>query len=620
MSAVDLHGRSRAGEDRQGEVGTGAPGPPPHGPRQAPFAPLVARARAWRPTGWGLAVVALLTGTFLLRIWGIDHGLPYAYNADENAHFTPKAIGLFGHGWNPHYFVNPPAYTYVLHIVFAVWFGGRDGVSSTFATDPTEVWVVARVTAAVLGTVAVWLLYLAARRLFDDRRVGLLAAGLLAVAFLPVFYSHLALNDVPTLAPICLALWGIAGVLRFGRTRDYVVAGLGLGLACATKYTGGVVLLPLLTATIIQMGDAGRAAAAVVHLRRVLLSGLAAIGAFLAANPYALLAFDEFKDGLEHQTSVSGDSFGKLGLTHENGVEYYLWAFTWGLGWVPIIAAAVAIGVLAVTDRRRAALLAPAPLLFLLFMGSQERFFGRWLLPIFPIACILAAFLVIWLVDRAARRTGVAWKPALMSAGVVLLCGQGLLYSLHNGLVLSRDDTRNLTRAWMVANVPERSKIVVEPVVPDAWAQDLASIASRATGNGNRWIKFPTSRSNIANDGTFIPGPGRIVNIEDYERTLVPELIDRYEEDRFCYVVSGSTQRGRAEAEPDVVPGAIAYYRELERRGELVREDSPYRDGADPVEFNFDWSFDYYPLAYHRPGPLIQVYRLTGGRCAPGRD
>ncbi|MTD43493.1 phospholipid carrier-dependent glycosyltransferase [Conexibacter sp. W3-3-2] len=616
MSAVD-HLTHR---DRDRAPASPPPGVPPRrrGARDRARAELrdtVARARAWRPTRWSAAIVALLLGSFLVRIWGVDHGMPYAYNADENAHFLPKAIGLFGHGWNPHYFVNPPAYTYVLHIVFAGWFGGREAVASQFASDPTEVWVVARVTAAALGTLGIWLLYLAGKRFFD-RRVGLLAAGLMAVAFLPVFYSHLALNDVPTLAPICLSLWGTAGILHRGWTRDYVVAGLGLGLACATKYTGGIVLLPLLAATVFQMLQAGTTEGALVHLRRVLLAGVMATIGFVAANPYAVLAFDEFRDGLEHQTTVSGDSFGKLGLTHDNGIEYYLWAFTWGLGWVPILAAAIAIGVLLAVDRRMAVVLAPAPLIFLYFMGGQERFFGRWLLPIFPIACILAAFVVIWAVDRLARRTGPTWKPALMSLGVVLLCGQGLLYSLHSGLVLSRDDTRNLTRAWMVENVAPRSKIVVEPIVPDAWAQDAESIMRQTTGNGNRWIKFPTSRSNIANDGSFIPDPGRIVNIEDYERTLAPELIDRYEEDQYCYVVSGSTQRGRAEAEPEQVPGAIAYYKELEKRSILVREDSPYREGADPVDFNFDWSFQYYPLAYHRPGPLIRVYRLTGGRCA----
>src|SRR5437763_1594107 len=236
-----------------------------------------------RRIAWAGAVAALLVVAFGLRIWGVRQGLPYAYNVDENAHFVPKAIQLFGHGWNPHYFVNPPAYTYLLHLVFAVWYGGRVGVSNTFATNQTEVFVIARVTVAVLGTLAVWLLYLAGARAFD-RRIGLLGAGVLAVAFLPVFYSHLALNDVPTLAPICLSLWGTAGVLRLGRTRDYVVAGVGLGLACATKYTGGIMLVPLLGAIVAQYrAPSGQRPA----LRGLAIAGGAALAAFFIASPHA---------------------------------------------------------------------------------------------------------------------------------------------------------------------------------------------------------------------------------------------------------------------------------------------------------------------------------------------
>src|SRR3954467_15422533 len=162
-------------------------------------------SRGERRWPWWIGLALVLAAALALRLWGVKQGMPYAYNADENAHFVPGAIGLFGHGWDPHYFVNPPAYTYLLHVVFQVWFGGRAGVSNTYALHPTEVFVVARVTAAVVGTLAVWLLSLAGAKI-ADRRVGLLAAALMAVAFLPVFYSHLALNDVPTLAPIALSL------------------------------------------------------------------------------------------------------------------------------------------------------------------------------------------------------------------------------------------------------------------------------------------------------------------------------------------------------------------------------------------------------------------------------
>jgi hypothetical protein len=568
------------------------------------------RAFAPRRLWWGLAVAALLAFAFGLRIWGVDHGLPYAYNADENAHFVTRAIGLFGHGWDPNYYVNPPAYTYLAHLLLGAWYGGRAGVSNAFAADPTPIWILTRVLSAVLGTLAIWLTYLAGAR-FVDRRVGLLAAGIFTVSFLPVFYSKLALNDVPTLAPVCLALWGIAGVLRFGRRRDFVAAGIGLGLACATKYTGGIVLVPLLAACAVRFAAPGERTRA---LGGIGLAAVAALVAFLVANPYALLNFDAFANGLTHQSDASGDSAGKLGLTQKNGYLYYLWSFGWGLGWVPLVFAAAGAVRLWFAERRLVWVLVPAVVLFVLFMGSQERYFGRWLMPVFPLVCILAAYAAFELADRCGRLRP-ALKPTFVVAVVVAVCAQGFVYSLHSGLVTSREDTRNLARDWMVAHVPLGTKIVVEPVVPDLWAQDIGNPSPLVT-NGNRWVKYPTSKSMID------PKTGRqvavalIVNIEDFERVLTPSLISTFEQQKYCWVVVGSTQRGRAEADPAAVPRALDYYRELDRRAKVAYAVSPYSKGEGPVRFNFDWTFDYYPLAYNRPGPVMTIYRLHGGQCA----
>jgi hypothetical protein len=338
------------------------------------------------------------------------------------------------------------------------------------------------------------------------------------------------------------------------------------------------------------------------------------VAAFFAANPYAFIDHGAFHEGLRHQSQAADDALGKLGLTQRNGIAYYLWTFTWGLGWVPALAAVAGVVLLAFRDRLALAVLAPAPVLFLIFMGTQSRFFGRWLLPAFPIVCVLAAYVVIKGVDALSDRRP-ALRPTLLALGAVALCAQGLVYSLHEGLVLSRPDTRNLARDWMVAHVPSHSRIVVEPVVPDAWAQDLGHPSS-LTANGDRWSKFPTSRTNVAHDGSIKFGAGEIVNIEDYERELQPGLIDLYESKGYCYVVSGSTQRGRAAVQPRDVPKAVAYYAELERRADKVAEFSPYRPGHGPVEFNFDWSFDYYPMAYRRPGPVMTIYRLRAGACA----
>jgi len=562
---------------------------------------------------WGTAIGGILLLAFGLRIWGVDHGLPYAYNADENAHFVTRAIGMFGHDWDPNYYVNPPAYTYLVHLALGVWYGGRAGVSDAFAADPTQIWIIARTLSALCGTFAVWLLYLAGARLVD-RRVGLLAAGIFAVAFLPVFYAKLALNDVPTLVGVCLGLWGAAGILRDGRLRDYVWAAIGLGLACATKYTGGIVLLPIVAAAGAQFAAPGGRG---VALRGIGIAAGLSLLTFIVANPYAVLDFSSFLDGLTHQSTASGDAAGKLGLTQDSGYAYYLWSFGWGLGWIPLFFAIGGAVRLFFDERRLLWMLAPAIILFVVFMGSQERYFGRWLMPVFPFVCVLAAYAAIELADWLGQFSATL-RPTFVAAAVVVLCGQGFVYSLHSGLVMSREDTRNIARDWMVANVPTATKIVVEPVVPDQWAQDIGN-PSPVTKNGNRWNKYPLSRSTIDPEtGTRLAGEGVVVNIEDFEKVLRPELVDAFEQQGYCWVLVGSTQRGRAEVEPDQVPQALEYYKRLEQRAEVAYEVSPYSRGKGPVAFNFDWTFNYYPLAYNRPGPTLTIYRLRAGGCAGG--
>ena len=76
------------------------------------------RLRAARFDLHRAALICLLAVTFLLRLWGIRQGLPYSYNSDEATHFVPRAIAFFGHDLNPQYFLNPPAYSYLLHVVF----------------------------------------------------------------------------------------------------------------------------------------------------------------------------------------------------------------------------------------------------------------------------------------------------------------------------------------------------------------------------------------------------------------------------------------------------------------------------------------------------------------------
>ena len=131
-----------------------------------------------------------------------------------------------------------------LGFLFDLPFGN---VTDQFDKDPTQIWIAARVLAALLCMGGVAATYWAARRLWGVRE-GLVAAAVMAFAFLPVAYSRVAVTDVGALIGVALALLFAVRVYE-GRGRrplaDFALAGAFAGLAVAFKYTAGLALLPL---------------------------------------------------------------------------------------------------------------------------------------------------------------------------------------------------------------------------------------------------------------------------------------------------------------------------------------------------------------------------------------
>jgi hypothetical protein len=451
----------------------------------------------------------------------------------------------------------------------------------------------ARIVVALIGTLAVGLTFAATRRFFD-RRTGLVAAALMAVAFLPVFYSHVALNNVPATAAAAASLIGTAGILRRGATRDYVLAGAFVGVAAATKYLDGIVILPMLTATLLAPRGPGLPRRG----RALLVGGGAAMAAFVICNPFAVIHPLHFAGSLGTQSDVVGDH--KYGEAAHGGILHYLRTFSWGLGWLPSLAALAGAVLLAISDRRRALVLVPVVPLFVLYIGLQSRYFGRWLLPVFPIACMLAAYAAVRAADWAAQRLRAPQMAGALAALAAAALGlQGLVHSVHGDRVLSRPHTLNLTREWMLANVPRDDKVITEPFFANAW--------------NSPW------RHAISSPRLLLGGESA------YARYLSDRLVRAYIRHDYCWVVASSAYWGLALKDPIVGRRARSYYSALDRYGSVRYSASPWGPadraggpGRDVVPFDFDFTYDFSPLSYTRPGPYVRVYQLRGGRCGTG--
>jgi hypothetical protein len=285
------------------------------------------------------------------------------------------------------------------------------------------------------------------------------------------------------------------------------------------------------------------------------------------------------------------------------------------------------------------------PLALFVYLSVQSRYFGRWLLPAYPALAMLAAAALTQAADliprrasagRHARREGAAGREprprgraaaAVLAVLTLLALAQPLAADVRSAQVLGRDDTRQQARDWLESNYPPGLRASVEPAVPGRWFR------SNPEGDPPPWLSRCERRADWTEPGwSYVDADGRRVcaqykpglvarpdggiRASAYHDVLGPEVIDDLRLYGYCLVVTADVVRDRALQTGD--PGARAYYDRLERESRVLRTFTPYDEGADPVPFNFDLSYNYYPTEYERPGPTVRIHRLDGCEQATG--
>ena len=565
----------------------------------------------------GLLLVILGAGLWI-RLRNNGYGLPFVYNYDEATHFTSRAVNMFGGSFDPRYYQNPSGFTYLvyatLRLVYATLpFNLEFGtISQQFRTDPTPIWELARTLTALLAMAGVAGTFFVARR-FWGARVALIAAALLAFSFLSVTYSRIAVTDVGTFLPVAIATWAILRVLEQGRLRHYLIAGAAIGLAVGFKYTCGLLLLPLVIAAGVRWWrDRETGWLRRVDLRHLVFAGAAMVLVFAITTPYFFVHPVDALYELKQQANAAGD-VAKLGQSQQGGISYYLESFTWGFGWAAIVFAVVGAVFELRRDLLRGIVLVSFPVVLFLYMGTQTRYFGRWLLMIYPILAMLAGVGIVRSIELVmSRRRGLrptrAWAlsgglAALVAVAVLI---QPVAADVRTSNVLGREDTRQLARDFLRRNYPDSLRIIIEPAVPDSYYRKVGKLNPLK----NQFVRGFTN--DLRRQGALeAADPSNAT----YAATLSPANIDAYRQTGFCLVMTTSLIRGRAENAK--VPDALAYYRRLERESTRVFHASPYKPGRGPVPLHYDFSYDYYPTAYYRPGGDVDIYRLED--CKQGR-
>jgi hypothetical protein len=577
-----------------------------------------------------LVLGAIVVVGLLLRLRHNDYGLPYVYNFDEETHFTNRAVEMFDRGnLDPGYYQNPSNFTYLVHFLLRLRYADLPlighiqhlplpAIGLQFTLDPLPIWVNARSVAAVLGMLGVIAVFFVGKRLFGTWE-GLVAAAVLSFAFLPVTYSRIAVTDAGTLVPVALAIYGAIMVHERGDRRWYVLAGVATGLAIGFKYTSGLVLLPLLLAAAMRLRDGDRTA-----VENTILGVAAMSAVFAVTNPYFFIHLREASSGLLHQAESAGATK-KFGQEQSSGFGYYLDTMRWGLGWAPAFAALAGAVLLFRLNRTRALLLVAFPVALFIYMSLQSRFFGRWMLPMYPVLALLCGLALVRLV-RVIRLPTLA-QGALLALATAAVLAQSVAADVRTTRLLGRQDTRQEARDFLTARFGPHLRIVIEPAVPQLYysltRNDVPHHLRPSPCSGMTKLSahpatsdcLPTTQfqfiARYAKDIRKAVSTIGSTGMTAYAKTLRPVSIDKYRQKGFCLVMTMSVVRGRAENAHD--PQALAYYRRIERESRLILHASPYKQGVKPPKFHFDLSYNYYPTAFRRPGPDVRIYQLN--RC-----
>lgn len=405
------------------------------------------------------ALFALLATALGLRVWNLTAGVPYDVGVDE-PQLVDRAIRMMKTGdYHPHFFDYPGLYIYaqLLVGVFRFIAGAVTGEFRSLAAFTAEhLYPAARLLTALLGVATVWLTLRVGVRW--GRREALMGALLLALMPLHVRESHFVLTDVPVTFFVTLALLTSIRAGEHPTLARFAQAGAAAGLAAATKYNGGLVLLLPLVAL-------WPGADATHRARRAVVVMASAVAAYLLAAPYTVLDLPAF---LQEFARLNGEYNNRSPATPP--WLTYLKHLRLAFGWPALLALMCGLGltlyhIVVGTGRVRRLswlLLALFPLLYFAMLSGRTLVFGRYVLPMLPMLCLMAGTAVVAAATYCQKRIGGRAAQALVLVLVLAVLVPPARTSVLFDVRLGAPSTRQRAFQWLRDHASPDATIAIE--------------------------------------------------------------------------------------------------------------------------------------------------------------
>jgi hypothetical protein len=560
---------------------------------------------------------ATLALAAFFRLWGIDFGLPYdgiTYDAltIEEIQEVHRALKL-GAGEYSSVFGKGGLYL-ILFVEYGVlfvisWLLGWVESGREFAIqalqDRTAIYVLGRVTVALMGLATCYVTYRIARHIHDER-TALFAALIGAVAYFHAVFSAVINVDIGATLALWLSLLVYLRHEETGKTRYLVAAGAIAAIAIAFKFPGAVAL-PLIWVAMFTAPSRNVPGKSLI--RDSLIIGVSAILTLTLIAPEWLTSIAgliryNFMGGVQASQAATDPSELRGAIK-----SITVMRSEWSPGYlkhlvseynVALTATAVFGAVMGVFSRNRwDRILAGLVVLFIVVMSLSDRTQPeRYLLPVVP---------ALWLLGSRGLAALGKYRRWLPAVGLAVVVAVPTFWLVRAAVEKSKLDTRILAKHWIEANVPAGARILMDgmryrfsqgpPLNPDR--ATVEEKVDRAIAEGGNFGRGVSEYALSVYEEAMVAVEGPKYELVSTVHGLEVRDINYYVDECFDYIVTSAMIAGRFRPGAPahrMFPDSARFYSSLEAdpRVRLVHEEVA--------------------AAWAKSGPTIRIFKVES-RC-----
>lgn len=520
------------------------------------------------------AFIIVILVSFALRSAGITFGFPLFTHPDEPA-IVNRARNIISHrDLNPRFFNYPSLYIYLQTILYClIYFSGKlFHLYKNFSDiDLMTLYFWGRLLTVILSTLTLCTIYFVGNLIFNQT-TGFLSVLFASFSMLHVAHSYLITVDTPMTLWVALAfLMSTLIYTQNSKTWHYVANGIFIGLAIGTKYTAVWIIVPMLTAHVLNCLSTGKK-----FIDRQILLGLATIPAvFFITTPYSILTTRQFLraiyfESVHYRTGHPGYE------SQTTAYRFYSLVLFKEYGAIPLLLSIIGILLLGSDDKRKLLLIGSFPLVYFTFVGSYRVHFDRNAVVLILFLALLSGYAVSGLFRLLWANQNLAFKGATTLL-LILLVSIGLYKQIETTMIhintIRLTDTRLLAKHWIENHISTCASIGKEHYTPP-----LAAIFNRVDDLGYYGlIKSSLGRYDYL-----------IASSCDYSRFVINDItilnhVEKYGP-YYYFVTGGQCDHSKFLSNAVSYSDEASRYRELFASNELVKEFVPdYATSTGPI-------------------------------------